>query len=133
LDDPRLIQGLHGAIPREVVFDYIEAAMGLRYKLFKSCAVMCRRTVQRALLIKEVPDGRPKEMIQKAEEKGILTRKLGKLGETVVFFGNSGAHPQDTEINDVGELEATQGLLVTKEIILHLFPAPKPPPGNPVR
>jgi hypothetical protein len=66
-------------------------------------------------------------MKQKCERrKKPLTKEIfERPARTVPFFGNNGAHPQDKEINEVARVEATQGLTITKKILIYLFPRPK--------
>lgn len=125
--DPQFSLVKHQNIPEQVYADYWEVVVDLINQSYKSCAVMCRRSLQGALLVKGIPDARLSDMIQKAArtQPAVLPTKLERLARTVTFFGNSGAHPQDQEINEVGKLEATQGLLVTKEILTSLFPPPR--------
>jgi hypothetical protein len=97
---------------------------------FKASAVMSRRSLQGALLAKQVPEDTPMKMIQWANSNKILGARELRLATTITFFGGKGAHPGESEINLVGELEATQGLRVTKELLLFLFPPP--PPKDPI-
>jgi len=125
---PEYVNGLHKGIPEQPIGDYYEAVTDLIHKAFKSSAVMQRRALQGALLAHKVPENTPMKMVQWAQSNGIL---LGprhvNLANTVSFFGGKGAHPEEDGINLVGELEATQGLRVTKDLLLALFPAQKAP------
>jgi len=116
------VDGLHKDIPEQPLGDYLEALTCLVYRAFKASAVMARRSIQGALLIKSVPEDSPSKMIEWATNHGTLSQKEKNLAATVTFFGNKSAHPQDVEINQVGELEASQGLIVTKALLLKLYP-----------
>jgi DNA-directed RNA polymerase subunit RPC12/RpoP len=122
LDEKYLITTAHH-IPAQPLGDYQEATTSLSAQAWKSCAVMARRAIQGALLIKGIADAPPRRMIDDAHHKQkLLTEKQYRLATTVTFFGGKGAHPEDTEINGVGEIEASTGLWVTKELLLALFP-----------
>lgn len=104
--------------------DSFEAEKALHLKLFKSCAVMCRRALQGALLARDIADDKLSKMILAASNQNppILNQRLKQIATAVTFFGNSGAHPLDEELRKVEELDATLGLQVAKEIILALYP-----------
>ena len=123
---PEYVEGLHNGIPEQPMGDYRESLTCLIHKAFKASAVMQRRSLQGALLALKVPEESPAKMIQWAVSNGKLGAKQQSLANTVTFFAGKGAHPEDTDINLVGELEATQGLRVTKELLLALFPPPQP-------
>ena len=62
------------------------------------------------------------KMIHWAQSNGILLGPRDvSLANTVSFFGGKGAHPEEDGINLVGEMEAIQGLRVTKGLLLALF------------
>ena len=126
--DRSFVVGIHKAIPAQPLGDYQDAVNCLAYRLWKPSAVMARRSLQGALLLRGVPEETPQKMVQWAVGNGILGAKQERLANTVIFFGGKGAHPEETSINEVGELEATQGLRVTKELLLALFPPPPPAP-----
>jgi len=129
--------GIHHDMPFQPVGDYFEAITCLVHQAFKASAVMCRRSLQGALLAKNVPEDSPMKMIHWAKSNGMFGPKELSLATTVTFFGGKGAHPEDTDINNVGELEAVQGLRVTKELLVALFPVQPltrmvhPVPGGP--
>jgi hypothetical protein len=122
--DPDFISGLHKGIPDQPLRDYNEALTCLVNKAYRASAVMNRRCIQGALLSKNAPDDTPSKMIEWAAKQGLLTQKDKNLAISVTFFGNKGAHPQDDEINEIGELEASQGLRVTKVLLLKMYPMP---------
>ncbi len=124
--DPELIQDVHEDMPQQPFADYIEAVFDSTNGCYRSAAVMCRRSVQGALLIKSVKDDAPSKMIEEAMSKGILPGKMKQRADAVTFFGNKGAHPQDDELKQVDKLDVNLGLLVTQKILVHLFPKPKP-------
>lgn len=121
---PDFIAGLHKGIPQQSYDDYMEALTCLVHQAYKASAVMARRSLQGALLARNVPEETPIKMIQWALSNQVLGQKQASLATTVTFFGGKGAHPQDSEINMIGELEATQGLRVTKELLVALYPPP---------
>lgn len=124
LIDPEFVEGLHSGIPEQPIGDYYEALTCLVYKAFKASAVMQRRSLQGALLAKKVPENTPMRMIQWAQSNGMLSPRQLNLANTVTFFAGKGAHPEDVDINNIGELEAIQGLRVTKTLLLQLFSEP---------
>jgi len=110
-------------IPEQPLGDYEEALACLTSRAWKASAVMARRAIQGALLEKGVQDAPPRKMIDDARNKhAMFTEKQHQLAMTVTFFGGKGAHPEDSEINDVGDIEASNGLWVTKALLLALFP-----------
>jgi len=115
-------------IPAQPLGDYLEAIDCLSVGAWKASAVMARRAIQGALLDKGVADAPPRRMIDDARNKHqLFTEKQHHLATMVTFFGGKGGHPEDSEINDVGEIEARSGLSVTKELLLALFPPPPSP------
>ena len=128
LDEKLLIVEGH-TIPEQPLGDYEEAVWCLTVSAWKAAAVMTRRAVQGALLAKGAPDDSPTRMIEWAANHGLLNQRQKNLSVTVTFFGNKGGHPEeDTEVNLVGELEATQALRVTKVLLLALFLPTSPRP-----
>ena len=125
---PDYINGLHHDLPQQAIDDYFEAITCLIHRAFKASAVMQRRSLQGALLAKQVPENTPMKMVQWAQSNKMLGPKDVNLANTVSFFGGKGAHPEEDNINLVGELEATQGLRVTKDLLLALFPPPEKAP-----
>ena len=118
-------------IPEQPLGDYNEAINCLGVQAWKACAVMSRRAIQGALLVAGVPDAIPRKMIDDARNKlQLFDEQQHHLATTVTFFGGRGGHPQDEEINQVGEIEASTGLWVTKTLLLALFPPPPPTPAN---
>lgn len=87
------------AIPEQPIGDYEEALSCLVHKDWKASAVMSRRAIQGALLKLGLPDESPSRMIQEAYKKQLLTEQQRNLASSVTFFGNKGAHPEDSEIN----------------------------------
>lgn len=122
--DPQFVLTKSQTIPEQVYNDYCEAVIDLGNQSYKSCAVMCRRSLQGALLVKGISDAKLSDMIKAATKTTpiVLPDKFEHSAKAVTFFGNSGAHPQEKEINEVGKEEATQGLIVTRKILIYLFP-----------
>lgn len=116
-------------IPEQPLGDYNEAVRCYAVNAWKASAVMARRAIQGALLARGVDDARPQRMIDDARNKhGILSEREHRLASTVTFFGGKGAHPENAghptneEINEVGQIEARNGLAVSKVLLLALFP-----------
>lgn len=124
--DPKFTIWDTSTIPEQVLGDYNEALVCLTHQCWKASAVMARRSIQGALLAKGTAEDSPGKMIIEARKMNALTDKAANLATTVTFFGNKGGHPQETEINNVGEIEANNGLWVTKELLVALFPPPRP-------
>ena len=122
IDEKYMIMESHSILDQPLG-DYEQAVNCLSVQAWKACAVMARRAIQGALLACGVDDARPQKMIDDARNKhGLLEEKQHRLAATVTFFGGKGAHPGDDEINRVGEIEAANGLWVTKTLLLALFP-----------
>ncbi len=115
------------AIPNQPLGDYQEATDCLTVGAWKAAAVMARRAVQGALLAKGIGDDLTHKMIDEAYTRQLISEKQQRLSHTVRFFGGKGAHPQDSEVNQLDEIEAVQGLRVTKVLLLALFPPVTPP------
>lgn len=116
------IIGDQHTIPDAPLADYQEALTCFIYHAFKASAVMQRRVIQGALLAKGIQEGAPMIMINRAANMGIIKAREQHLATTVTYFGGKGAHPEEKDIGTVRYIEANTGLLVTKELLLTLFP-----------
>ncbi len=128
LPESKHILHARSEIPESVRSDYTEALICLLAQAWKASAVMTRCTIQGALLIKGIPDQQPMKMVNDAYHKhGLLSESQHRMASTVTFFGGRGAHPQEQLINEVGELQASSGLAITKVLLEALWP---PQPGG---
>lgn len=120
--DPEILEGLSvSAIPPELYLDFQDAAMCLAFGVPRGTAVLCRHAIQRALLLKDVPDRKPVDMINIARSKNLLSETAALQCSAAIFMGGKGAHPQVDELENIGENDARQALLMTRRVLLELF------------
>ena len=109
-------------VPPDILLDLLEATVDLGVNCFKSCVVMCRRSVQAVLLERGVADNKLGRMIDDARGTDILDERLYQTAKAIGFFGNSGAHPLDPELRKVEQLDASLALQVTKRFLQSIYP-----------
>ena len=128
LGDPELLKDLTiPSIPRPLYNDYVEAVRCLAVDVPRAAAVMCRVTIQEALLLKGIPDDKPEKMVNIARSKQILSEMCHRQCLAAVFMCGKGAHPQSHWTEQVGSNEAKEALLITRRVLLELFPQQKVP------
>lgn len=121
--NPALLEDLEDAnIPESILRSFKEASTCSDYGVPRGAAVLCRIAIQEALLHHGVPDKRPEEMVNIARSKGILSEMTYRLCLASVLLGGRGAHPQQHWLDEIGDQEAQQALLVTRRVLLDLFP-----------
>ena len=122
LGDETLLIGLSSPpIPGELYRDFGEAVTGLATSPPRLVAVHCRYIVQRALVMKHIPDKPVQEMINIARQKSLLSEMALQSCRAAAFIGGKGAHPQEHWMDQVGPDDAKQAVLVTKRVIQDLF------------
>lgn len=122
LGDPELLKGLDvPAVPKELYQDFEDAVNGLGNSPARAVAVLCRYAVQRALMLKGVPDEAPEKMVNIARQKVLISEKAMRQAMAAVFLGGKGAHPQSHWTEQVEENDAKQAVLVTRTFLIELF------------
>ncbi|MCH8186042.1 MAG: DUF4145 domain-containing protein, partial [Chloroflexi bacterium] len=104
-------------IPPDILLDLGEAARDVTVASYKSCAVMCGRALQAALLDQNIPNKELDTMIDEAKNKGVLTEELYQQAKAARFFRNTGAHPMNPVLRNVTMFQAVLGLEVVKQIL----------------
>ena len=122
LGDFTLLLGLSTPpVPEELYHDFQDAVTALATSPPRFVAVGCRYIVQRALILKQIPDMRPEDMINKAKGLGLLSEMGYRNCMAAVFLGGKGGHPSEHWTEQIGPDEAKEAVLVTKRVLLELF------------
>ena len=125
IGDPELMRGLEElVIPASILKDFEDASRCADYGIPRAAAVLCRSAVQGALLHKGIPDAPPQTMVNNARRTCVLSEMIHRLCLAAVFLGGKGGHPQTHWTDDIGGHEAQEALIVTRRILLELFPRP---------
>ncbi len=120
--DRELLEGLTTPpIPADLYADYEDAVRCLGCGVPRAAAVMCRYTVQHALLARGAADGPPDKMVNAARQRGLLSEKAFRMCSTAVFIGGKGAHPQEQPADEVTNDDAKNSILATKTVLRELF------------
>lgn len=87
-------------------------------------AVACRFIIQDALLGKGIADAPPEKMVNIAHSMNppLISESTFKSCSAAVFLGGKGAHPQESWVDKVGKHEAREALILTRRVLLELFP-----------
>jgi hypothetical protein len=121
--NPALLEPLEdSSIPDFIFRSFKDASTCSDYGIPRAAAVLCRIAIQESLLQHDIPDDSPEKMVNIARSKGILSEVIHRLCLASVLLGGRGAHPQKNWLDEVGEHEAQQVLLVTQRVLLELFP-----------
>ena len=107
-----------------------EAISAFGARNYKSAAVQCRVALQAALVGRGIQDATPQKMIADGEERGVLSPIDAQWCQTVVFMGNKGAHPPDTEDSAIGRGDALATAVALSEILGRLYPAERTTGSN---
>src|SRR3990167_1936064 len=124
LGDPELLKGItDSCVPNEISQDFEDAVNGLATSPPRLVAVACRYTIQRALLLKEIPDGEPQKMLNTARQKQppLISEMVLRQCSAAIFMGGKGGHQQQHWTEQVGPNDAKQAVLATRRVILELF------------
>ncbi len=123
LIDAELLEGLTAPpIPQQIYDDY-EAALYCFSTGVPPRAVAwaCRYTIQDALLLKGIPEDRPRRMVDIAAAKNLLSEVAVKQAQAGVWLGGKGSHPQSIEAPQITQDDARQAVLFTKRVLRELF------------
>ena len=122
LGDPELLKGLTTpSVPKEPYQDFEDAVTGLDTSPPRLVAVACRYTIQRALILNDIPDREPQEMLNIARQKQILSEMAFPQCSAAIFMGGKGGHPEQHWTEVVGPNDAMQAVLATRRVLLELF------------
>ena len=61
------------------------------------------------------------DMVNVARSKELLSDIAVNRCRALVFMGNSGAHPQDDPLREIGPDDALEGLRLTRRVLLELY------------
>jgi hypothetical protein len=124
LGDPELMRGLMvPAVPEGIYRIYDKAVLSLAVGIPEGAAVLCRYAIQQSLLLNNIPDRQPAEMINIAASKKppILTELAVQQCKAATFMGGKAGHPQSNWLENIGADDAKQAILATKRVLLELF------------
>lgn len=108
-------------IPEDLRKDIDEAKKCFSMDCYRACAVLCRRSIQLACLLKEAKKGKLEDQIKELSEKGIITKGLADWATVVRWIGNDAAHP---EAPIVDREEADDCLKLAEQFLHVLFVTP---------
>ncbi len=130
LVDTDLLEGLmKPTVPKEIYNDFESTLYCFGAGVPpRAVAVMCRYTIQHALILKGIPENRDmKEMIDIAGSKNILSEIAVKQSQAIRFIGGKGAHPQEHWTLEIMPEDAKQAVLFAKRVLIELWPQSIPP------
>lgn len=120
---PQYVPEKHESIPQNIWSDYLEACKCFDVEAFKATVVMCRRMLQNVCL-----DRGAKK--QNAKSEWISLRNqikeafperdyslIHSIADSLKYFGDYGAHPQDDGIDDVSKEDSKELLDFTYSIL----------------
>lgn len=122
--DTELLEGLVAPrIPKEIFNDF-EATLYCFGEGVppRAVTVMCRYTIQHALILKGIPEDRPEKMLNVARERKMLSQLAQDQAHASVFMGDKGGHPQPHWTLEIMPEDAKQAVLFTKRVLLELWP-----------
>ncbi|MCW5560066.1 MAG: DUF4145 domain-containing protein [Verrucomicrobiae bacterium] len=108
-------------IPDRVRKDLVEAKICIASNCFTAAAILARRSLERACLLKGASDGSLVQMIRQLASDGVITRDLAEWATEVRVIGNTAAHPRDEEFSS-GDAEDCVEL--TEQFLKVLFVIP---------
>lgn len=108
-------------IPPEVRNDLDEAKKCFSVGAYRASAVMSRRAIQSACIAKGVANKRLVDQLSEMASKGIITKDLKDLADTVRWVGNDAAHPDSQEVT---KQDAKEILHLAEEFLKVIFVAP---------
>ncbi len=109
------------AVPNPIADDFAEALKCREVKAFKATAAMCRRAVQGTAIQLGAPKGWARDQIDWLADNRKITPLLQTAAHQVRVFGNTGAHPGEDGLDEVTESEADDAILLTEELLDHVF------------
>ena len=119
---PEIVQGLDSPhIPEIPARAVQEAVRCMESSLGRPCAVMCRYTIQAALLDKGISNQSPIRMVNVARQRELLSEVTKSRCQVAIFIGNSGGHPQTDPLKEIGPEDALEALRLTRRVLLELY------------
>ncbi|ASJ16724.1 hypothetical protein A3L04_06380 [Thermococcus chitonophagus] len=110
--------------PEEVFHDYVEAIKAYNVGAYRASVAMARRALQQALIDKGASKKKTlHQQIEELFERGLLDKATKSLADSVRYFGNYGAHPQDDMLAQVTKEDAKLVLDVLRKILCILYQA----------
>ena len=108
-------------IPEELASDLNEAKKCFSIESYRASAVMSRRCIQTACILKGAANGNLIAQIEELTSKGVITHEIEEWATVVRWVGNDAAHPN----KDTVEKEDAKDALDLAEQFLHvIFVAP---------
>jgi len=120
---PKYIPEKHESIPQNIWNDYLEACKCFDVEAFKATVVMCRRMLQNVCL-----DRGAKKQNAKGEWISLRNQikeafperdysLVHSIADSLKYFGDYGAHPQDDGIDNVSKEDSKELLDFTYSIL----------------
>ena len=115
-------EGLPQSIPADVRHDYIEAIKCYNVGAYRAAVAMARRALQQAAEVKGAPKGdKLVNQIQWLFNQGLIDKATKNLADSVRWFGNYGAHPQEDSLSQVTKEDAESAIRALKQILIKLW------------
>ncbi len=111
-------QKLNRNVEEGVKQDVEEAEEAHFHRLYKSCAVMCRRAMQLGFMDKGVKDAPIGRMLHEAKEKSILSdEEAYQIGLAVSHYGGRGAHERE----NITESDARTAVVAAVKVLNDIY------------
>lgn len=85
-------------VPTAIAKDLDEAKMSFSVGCYRACAVMARRCLQAACLIKGAAEGDLVKQIKELTQKGVITADIEEWATVLRWVGNDAAHPGGDQV-----------------------------------
>ena len=121
IDPSPLPSATDPSIPADLRSDLDEAKMAFSVSCYRASAVLSRRCIQRACIMKGATKHDLVEQIKELTDNGAITKDLGDWANVVRWIGNDAAHPNATA---VGKDDASDCLTLAEQFLHVLFVAP---------
>ena len=105
------------SIPEALRRDLDEAKLCLSVNCFRACAVMARRCIQQACLLKDCKNANLVGQIAELTQAGHITKDIEEWATVVRWIGNDAAHPDGQAVSK----EDAEDTLKLAEQFLHVL------------
>ena len=110
------------AVPNVVARPFSEAHQAYKVKLYDSCAVMCRKTLEAACGEYGESQGRLAIRLDRLLQRGVIDKAMFEWTQELRLSGNKGSH---ADPESVTETEAKDMLEFARAVLLYAFELPK--------
>jgi len=87
------------SVPEDIRSDLDEAKRCATVSAWRACAVMARRAMQSAAILKGAKKGKLVDQVDELWENGVITKDLKEWADTVRWVGNDAAHPDSPPVS----------------------------------